>query len=705
MTRTSVRGASDGLPLLPDNFPWERRRRDRAAGPRITSGLLAAVIVGATWLPVTAQTPRFSQERPITARRGPQRLPVDLPLLGSAKSFRIVQRGDRRLAEGGLSDLRLFTPDGTPVPYLLLHPPDASPQWTSGRVLAIPATKTTSGFEVDLGVMTRVEALKIEGLPAPFLKRLTLEGSGDRTRWTMLAGEGTLFDLPAERMRQTELDFAPGEYRYLRVVWDDTSSGRVPLPASVSARPAVRADTTPSATLDIPFERAASEPGRTRYRLRLPAGRLPIVGISLDVGGGHVFRQAMVTESRFDGTEAAPAQLGAATLSRVVRDGIRASSLHVPIAPPAESELQLLIDDGSNPPLEVKRISAVLAELPFIFFEAPGEALMARYGNPGLDAPHYDLEALRGSVDITGVAEAVWGEPRALVETAGRAAPSTVPEPGRALDPEGFQYRRNIPAAAGLLALTLDAAVLAHSRGPASRFADVRVLDGQHRQIPYLIERRDEPLEVTLAIVGASASAATPPGQQRSVYRVSQPYERLPTATLLLDTPARIFHRSVQIGFERPPDRQHRDTWFDVRSTDIWRHADEQAPAPPLSVRVEGTASRDLLVVIDEGDNAPLPLNGARLLLPTYRLRFYNGSGAPVQLAYGRTDLQPPQYDLALLAEHVMGAPARDVAADAEQERNGAAAAPLVPAWLFWTLLGAAVLVLLGVIARLARTA
>ncbi len=64
----------------------------------------------------------------------------------------------------------------------------------------------------------------------------------------------------------------------------------------------------------------------------------------------------------------------------------------------------------------------------------------------------------------------------------------------------------------------------------------------------------------------------------------------------------------------------------------------------------------ELVLVVDEGDNAPLPLTKARLLLPSYRLRFFHAGGTPLRLVYGRDDLQPPQYDLALLAPRVMGA-------------------------------------------------
>ena len=103
-----------------------------------------------------------------------------------------------------------------------------------------------------------VDMIRVEGLPAPHLKRLTLEGSGDRERWTMLVAEGTLFDLPDEQLRQNALGFTPGPYRYLRVTWNDANSGRVPNPSAVAARRVSIAPPPPAATSER-VDRAASE--------------------------------------------------------------------------------------------------------------------------------------------------------------------------------------------------------------------------------------------------------------------------------------------------------------------------------------------------------------------------------------------------------------------------------------------------------------
>jgi hypothetical protein len=112
---------------------------------------------------------------------------------------------------------------------------------------------------------------------------------------------------------------------------------------------------------------------------------------------------------------------------------------------------------------------------------------------------------------------------------------------------------------------------------------------------------------------------------------------------------------------------------------------------------------QDVLVTIEEGDNSPLPLDSARLLLPAYRLRLFRERDAALQLAYGRDDLSPPEYDLALLAPQLLGVAATEVVPGAEQAAGPSSPTVLMSPRLFWGVLVVAVLVLLGLVVRLVR--
>jgi hypothetical protein len=298
--------------------------------------------------------------------------------------------------------------------------------------------------------------------------------------------------------------------------------------------------------------------------------------------------------------------------------------------------------------------------------------------------------------------------PRALVEAETVAGAAGTPQAGGSIDASGFRHIRSVAdAPAGLVSLQLDAAVLAHSRGPAQRFADVRLLDGADRQIPYLVERRDEPLRIDLALAPADTQVADlrrAPGRQLTLYEITLPSDDLPPSTLVLETSARLFRRTVRLGLERPPDRSHRDAWFQPLSSETWQHSDQDARARPLALRIDSLDATTLLLIVDEGDNAPLTITGAGLLLPSYRLRYYQPSGPALRLAYGRDDLQLPQYDLSLLAQQVMGASARDVVAGGETREDPAKrGSAFISPMMFWALLAGAVVVLTALIARLVR--
>jgi hypothetical protein len=669
---------------------------------------LVGVLTIAAAILCAQEAPRFTYERAArTPGSGPSRLAVDVTLLSAGSPFRVVRRGARMVAEDGLKDLRLFDAAGGQVPYLFVHRRD-DPAWRGGRILPIATTKTTSGFEVDLGIAQPIDRIRVDGIPGPFLKRLTLEGSGDRAHWTLLQAEGTLFDLPEERIANAELSFTPGDYRYVRITWNDANSGRVPLPGHVVARQAHGLTATTDTVARMPFERRPSEPGRSRYRVRLPAAGLPIVALDLNVAAGHVFRPVTVSESRFTGTEAAPVVLGRGMLVRVLRADAAAESLRVAMASPAEAEIDVTVEDGSNPPLDLLAVSAVFAELPWIYVESSSPSLVARYGDLRAAPPRYDLEAARASIDLARTAEGQWNDARSLAASIPAAAPSPAVSAGAVLEGE-FRYARAIAAVErpGLAALPLDAAVLSRSLGPPARFADVRIADAGNRQVPYLLERRDEPLAIELALVPV-ASPEVPPlppatAGSRTVYRVALPERRLPAAALTLETSARVFQRFVQVGVVRPPDRNRRDASFSPVSTTTWRHVDEQTATPALALDVGPVDAGELWVIVDEGDNAPLPLTHARLLLPSYRLRFFAPAGTGLRLLYGRDDLAPPRYDLSLLAPRLMGAAASEIGAGPESARAPAARF-ISPRW-FWILLSASVVVLLGLIVRLARRA
>ena len=609
-------------------------------------------------------TVAFSHERTVTpAARGANRLDVDVTLLAGAQN--------------DLRDLRFYDAQQREVGYLLVTP-QLEPRWRDASMLPIAPTRRTSGFEADLGSIHKVDRVRVTGIAPPFLKRVTLEGSGDRTRWTSLA-DATIFDLPEQDLRHNEIAFAPGEYRYLRFVFDDRSSAPVRAEA-IEAREHDSAARPEPVRFAPVYVKRASEPGKSRYRITLPGPRLPITHIEIDVARGNVFRTATVTEPRLESADVVSQEVGSARLKRAERDGVVAADMAVPIAAISGRELDLVIDDANNPPLDITAIRARLAPQPWIYFESvDGAPLVARYGNAALNAPSYDLEAYREQASKNDVPGANWMERRTGFSPSGRA--EARPTFGAVIERDQFRVSRKVPdAKPGLTSLLLDAHVLAHSAG----LRDVRIVDGEGRQVPYLVEHRPEPLSVKLP-----APARETMRDGRSLYRIELPYANLPASRLVLTTNARVFNRDVSL-------RQRRGGML---ASAAWSSSAPELAPPALTLELPHHAPRRLEVLIDEGDNTPLPIESVQLLLPAEALRFTH-PGTPLFLLYGNARMNAPRYDISLLAPRLFLEPAHELTLGAapgvrvaDDEREGRK--------LFWIGIVIAAVVLVALLLRL----
>ena len=630
---------------------------------------VATVLVAAT----TAGGQQY--ERPIhVTSPGPQRLDLDLAL--------------RAGAAPGLADLRISDPIGREVPYLIVQPQPGDAEWIGTRVLPIPRTKTSSGLEADSGKPLLMDALRVEGVVAPFLKRVRIEGSGDRRRWTVLA-DTTVFDLPSQQLRRTEVEFVPSELRYLRLTWNDSSSAPVAGDVRIAAR--VHGSAVPSIPLraPIPFAKRPSEPGRSRYRLDLPAPSLPAVAIHVQLPAGDVFREVTVFEPRLSATEIVPLSLGHGQLRQAQRDGVTASASRIAIAAPRSRELELVINDNSNPPLAIELIEVELTPQPWVYFEAePAGTYTAIYGDSKAEAPRHDLEAARPFVRRTRLAKATL-QAEKRIEPAPSKSPPQLPVVGAVLDPSKFRVARPIgDASAGMSTLVLDADALARSR----ELSDIRIIDGKNRQIPFIVERRLEPLLIDVPV----GSGARENGNV-SLYRLRLPFSTFPAGTkLVLSTSAGVFERAVDLRDATDEGRDPR-----VIASATWRHTDPSDLAPALTFEVPTQVARDLELRVVEGDNAALPLTAAQLVLPSVALRFVH-PGTPLTLLYGHDDIAPPRYDLALLAPRLFREPAQELkfaspVAEASEEKGGDERR------FFWIAIVAIALVLMVLLARLLK--
>lgn len=287
-----------------------------------------------------------------------------------------------------------------------------------------------------------------------------------------------------------------------------------------------------------------------------------------------------------------------------------------------------------------------------------------------------------------------------LLGTAATSAKAQRPTPGAPIDVSTFRYSRDLPAGVGLTALTLDAAALAHGQ-----IDDIRIVDAERRQIPYVVERADSAIVLTLPAPAARKPATTIDGRlprdadRRNWYRVDLPLIGVPNATLVLETSARVFRREITVVEGAAANANYRRVM-----TEFWSHDDPAKTAPSLSVSLPSRLRSDsLFLLVDDGDNDQLPITKATLRLPTYTLRFFRDSGSALRMVYGRSDLAAPRYDLALIGSQLKDSAATEIALGAERAVDDPAGS--VPSVVFWSVLVATVLILLVLVARLVRGA
>jgi hypothetical protein len=630
------------------------------------------------------------ERRIIVASPGPQKLPVDMDLLAGA-------------APGlSLADLRIFDAAGVEVAYLMVPPNRQRDVWQPAQqVIATPQTKTDSGFEADLGAVFDIDRVQVLGLPAPLMKRIKVEASADRSHYNVVAADRTIFDLPAQGLKDLDVDFAPGRYRYLRGTWDDRSTSPVAPPGRVFAHRSSEVLPTPPLVAPVPFERQPSKPAVSRFRIRLPAKGLAVAALDLQVGESEVYRQATVSEPRLLGRQLEPVKLGSALLKRTARGELTAAELRIVIDAPRGSELDLSVDNGNNPPLDLKEVRAVVAAQPFVFFEAKtAGTLTARFGNPKAERPRYDLEAVGGAIPQNLSLASFEGrgnqQPTQLPEPA--AATSSPVLPGAVVDLGAFAYVRHVLAGKpGLVSLRLDAPVLAHSR----QLEDVRIVDRAGRQVPYLVERDADPLSIGISVERLATPTAGLPARH-SHYRIKLPYATIAAARIELVTSARVFQRTVSLWIDVTDTNREpaRSRWSVVRQQP-WQHANREEPAPSVTFDLPG--GDDFVVGIDDGDNSALTITQANLLVPAFRLRFFRTADEDLALAYGNPTLSGPHYDLSLIAPELEGVPEEDAALQAEPaDRHDPRPSDSATRW-FWASLVAAVAVLVALIARLMK--
>jgi hypothetical protein len=608
--------------------------------------------------------------------------------------------------QADLRDARLLESDGRERPFLVdrIVSRGRDESFPGKLVDARRETKRSSLWVVDLGETRTFDRIDLEVPGEDFAKGLRVEASNDRQAWRVLRDDASVFDrIFGARVHHTQVELrAPATARFLRFTTEDRRSPPVEIRGAIVVRLAQPVGSEWSRTV-VAEPMPGAAPGTSRYRLSLEPG-LPLESLDLDAEDAAFHRRVRLLEVT-PRKEELP--LGEAWLYRVrvPGEGLSAEALTLRVQRPQSGAVILEIRDGDSPPLRGVRGVARGAATRLLFPVIGSAPLSLYYGNDATRAPAYDLEPLKerlSRVPDLELAELGSEAPNPRFQ----AAPPLryVPTSGAALDVTRWRGVRElqVPGREDLYALFLTAEDLGVSRPD---LGDLRLVDASDRQVPYVLFADAGEESVTLS---ASEEASEARAISRYILDTPKaldaesaplPLRRLELdfAEAFFDRPARIFVRAVGGGRRRSDD-----VLFAGRLSRAAGRKD------PLVIPLDGAFRREMVLEIDEGDNAPLTLESARAAVSVPRVALKARPG-PLRMVLGNAEAGAPRYDIDALRREVVSYSAEPLQASALapnpafRRRAADYLRDAPPTLLLWAALGGAVLALLYLTARLIK--
>ncbi|HEV8700687.1 MAG TPA: hypothetical protein VGV60_05390 [Candidatus Polarisedimenticolia bacterium] len=671
-----------------------------------------------------ARAARGEASQPVELRRlFPQE--AEVLAAGDGLSRLVLPPGILTACRPDLSDLRLFDSRESEVPFLV----DAGAGAAGGL-------EVTRRFEPRVLDAARAEIRREDGPP---LRRETIEidlpATGVRGGPWVLIVEPRHGEFVA-RVGVEGIDAAGGATRLIeggsvfRIAGGRAAEKlRLPLPAFNGPRlrivletehpfwlePALRLESARSieraGTIAVPLEvlSVRTDAGRTVVDLARPRGIVPGL-LRIDSSTRTFDRRVEVWD---DGPAGGGSALATGPIFRV--EGlVPVGEQDLALRPARGDRLRVEIDDGDSPPLEHLAFSAVVAQPSLIFSKGTGHAGEVfgtlRFGGGRARAPRYDLagllpapartvtgkraEAAIRLYDPATVRPARLGAIRPNAAYDGAPALGFAMHPGARVDRRLFSHQRAlaVPSSTeGLSRLRIEPADLAVLSDDLS---DLRVADEASRQWPYLVEREGTTDLVPLQAPEPKSRDGT------SRYALRLPVTPMRFDRLILDTGVAFFDR----GFRLEAKSGSGGETTLLRG----RLARPVGDPRPLSIDVPPVRVTSIDLVIEDGDDAPLPFRSAqvRVVLPEVFLMAPEGRYA---LLLGAPDHDAPRYELERVRDVVLAVQAAPIEAGPLQDNPEYSLNARLrgkgyrQTALLWAALSAAVVVLVILTLRLAR--
>ena len=611
-------------------------------------------------------------------------------------------------ARPDLRDLRLVGEGGRETPYVVeaRDEGETAARWSGLLADVRREARVQSVWTLDLGEPRQFDRVVLTIPGSGFAKRAQADVSTDGRHWRTVLRDAGVFDRPWTPPVHHATLVLPeaASARYLRLLFDDRRSR----PVDVTRVEAVLVERRPgerwrqfAALTPLP-----EREGVSRYRVEAPQG-LSFQELRLESDDLAFSRRVWLVEALERNGRRQERKLGSGVLYRLrlPEEQLAGEAVSLELVSSEGGERILEVEDGDSPPLRRPRLE-VSGPIERLVFPA-SSGLRLYYGNETTRAPLYDLASLRERLGQSrGPAPAGLG-PEA--ENPRYRKPAPLPFAaliGAQLAVERWARVRPLAVRGpeDLYTLTLGAADLAVLRRD---LGDLRLADEAGRQLPYILEAEASEARIEMAL------ASDPAGRPRqeagtSRYRLAPAgpalgrASALPLRALELDFDAAFFSRPVRLLVPAQGARRGERVVFSGTL------AREASSAGPLRIALDGSRVAELVLEVEEGDNAPLTLRRAAGVVAVPRLVFKAAAG-PYRLLLGNAEAAPPSYDLASLRREVLAysavgvevGPADDNPAFSRRpwERLGDAPSTL----LLWGALGGSVIALLLLTARILR--
>jgi len=316
----------------------------------------------------------------------------------------------------GCRALRIFDLQNMEIPYVIIENRNDGKRPETYNLEVIGLDEKSTETRVTLKMPEKYQPITQLVFDIPekdFRQDIVLEGSVDAKSWTVVA-QGQIYDFTSQvDLRKKHIEFNSSNFRYYRLTLKDDKkqaagdekirlkyegldfsvTGLQPRKLHISRVTGRTFSETETAAI-------YDEQRLTAYKLEQDKDRntvisfesgLPFTRISFDLTNPYFYRRASLYSSE-TGRENSYKLLQRASLYRFLLSDMIETKSVITSGISGHRYYRLIIENGSNPPLDIKAIKLGWVQK-FLFFVALSDvpSYTAGFGNAAIDPPGYDL--------------------------------------------------------------------------------------------------------------------------------------------------------------------------------------------------------------------------------------------------------------------------------------------------------------------------